>query len=151
MGGKAGVGLCRMRAEHSRPCRTGCVSSSAWYARECQILLRSIARMIFSLSFSNTSLSILPRIAVLLLPLKRGFLMIVSRTSSLAASNVRWSKTAAIRYVCTVSSRSDLRAIARELGITGRSRMNVQALIEAIERLDPKRFEAWEKLVYGSE
>jgi hypothetical protein len=43
-------------------------------------------------------------------------------------------------------SKSELQAIARELNVKGRSRMGVQALIEAIERLDPRRFEAWEKL-----
>jgi hypothetical protein len=45
----------------------------------------------------------------------------------------------------------DLQAIARELGIQGFSRMRKRALIEAIERADPQRFEAWIRLVHGAD
>jgi len=45
----------------------------------------------------------------------------------------------------------DLQAIARELGIQGFSRMRKRALIEAIERADPQRFEAWSRLVHGAD
>ena len=45
----------------------------------------------------------------------------------------------------------NLQAIARELGIQGFSRMRKRALIEAIERADPQRFEAWIRLVHGAD
>ena len=46
-------------------------------------------------------------------------------------------------------SKSDLQAIARELGLKGYSRMSYQTLIEGIESVDPSRFAAWDKLVYA--
>lgn len=39
---------------------------------------------------------------------------------------------------------------ARELGIKGFSRMRKRELIEATERVDAQRFEAWIRLVHGS-
>jgi hypothetical protein len=41
-------------------------------------------------------------------------------------------------------SKVELQAIARELGIKGCSRMKKGDLVKAVERVDPKRFKAWE-------
>jgi hypothetical protein len=46
-------------------------------------------------------------------------------------------------------SKTDLQAIARELGIKGYSRMRASELAQAIERVDPERFVTWKNLAQG--
>jgi hypothetical protein len=44
-------------------------------------------------------------------------------------------------------SKSELQAVARELGIKGHSRMRRADLVRAIERVDPKYFDAWKQVI----
>ena len=69
-------------------------------------------------------------------------------TRGMEKTRHRWAarrKAQQIQY-----SKSDLQAIARELGLKGYSRMSYQALIEAIDNRDPSRFEDWKTLVYDA-